>query len=130
MRGPRLFSWRLAVGMPAALILVAAAQTRAGELDVVTPRALGMGGALRGSATGDAATVLNPSGMSLLRSYAIEASYELMRPDSVHVGHVSVVDSTSAANLGGGLYYTYAQASPKGAAEPSRHEGGLALSFP
>jgi hypothetical protein len=107
------------------------ALARAAPADaVLPPRALGMGGALRGSAMGDAGPMLNPSGMSLARSNVLEGAYGYMRPDASHVGHVSIVDSTSAWNLAGGIYYTYAVASADEAPGSRRHEGGLALSFP
>jgi hypothetical protein len=102
----------------------------AGELQVIPPRSLGMGGSLRGSAAGGGAIMLNPSGISLARSYVVEGSYQFLNREQGHVGHVSIVDSTSGFNLGGGLYYTYATASPESAPESRRHEAGLALSFP
>jgi hypothetical protein len=102
----------------------------AGELETATPRSLGLGGALRGAATGAAGPTLNPSGISLVRSYAIEGSYANSHAEAGHVAQLSIVDSTSAFNLGGGVYYTYATASPKNAPGIGRHEGGLLLSFP
>jgi hypothetical protein len=109
---------------------LASGPARAGDLQVVPPRSLGMGGALRGAATGGGAIMLNPSGMSLARSYVVEGSYHFLNSEEGHLAHVSVVDSTSGFNLGGGLYYTYATASPGAAADSGRHEAGLALSFP
>jgi hypothetical protein len=89
-----------------------------------------MGGSLRGLAAGGGAIMLNPSGMSLARSYVVEGSYQFLSREQGHLGHVSVVDSTSAFNLGGGLYYTYGSASPDVAPSSHRHEAGAALSFP
>jgi hypothetical protein len=91
-----------------------------------------MGGALRGAATGDAALALNPSGMSLVRTYAVEASYlhEQYTDATTHNAHVSIVDSTSGFNLGGGVYYTYRASSRQDGGERSGHEAGVALSFP
>jgi hypothetical protein len=120
----------LLLGAPLLGSLLAPGTARAGDPDALPPRVLGMGGALRAAATGDAGPLLNPSGISLLRSYALEASYEHVAPSAGHVGHVSVVDSTSAFNVGGALYYTYATAAPEAAPAPSRHEGGLSLSLP
>jgi hypothetical protein len=74
--------------------------------------------------------MLNPSGMSLARSYVVEGSYQFLNREQGHVGHVSIVDSTSGFNIAGGLYYTYATASPDVAPDSGRHEGGLALSVP
>jgi hypothetical protein len=124
---PTLSAW-----LATALLALAATAplARAGELPVVPPRSLGMGGSLRGAAAGGGAIMLNPSGMSLSRSYVVEGSYQFLNRQQGHVGHVSVVDSTSAFNLAGGLYYTYATASPDAAVDSGRHEAGLALSFP
>jgi hypothetical protein len=130
---------RWAALLPGTIALCAAAglasDATAGDLQVIPPRSLGMGGALRGSAAGGGAMMLNPSGMSLQRSYVVEGSYHFLNREQGHLGHVSVVDSTSGFNVGGGLYYTYATASPDQAllpqqAESSRHEAGVALSFP
>jgi len=97
----------------------------------VGTRALGMGGGLRGAATGGSGPLQNPSGMSLLRTYNIEADYFFARVRSGHLFHASVVDSTSEFRLAGGLYYTYHFDNPdQPAASAHGHEGGLALSLP
>jgi hypothetical protein len=111
-------------------LMALALPARAGDLQVVPPRSLGMGGSLRGAAAGGGAIMLNPSGMSLARSYVVEGSYHFLNREHGHLGHVSVVDSTSGFNMAGGLYYTYANASPDGLPSSGRHEGGAALSFP
>jgi hypothetical protein len=74
--------------------------------------------------------MLNPSGMSLIRSYAVEGGYQYLRKGEGHILHASIVDSTSASNVGGALYYTYLTASPATGLETSGHETGVALSFP
>jgi len=84
---------------------------------------------MRAAATGDAGPMLNPSGMSLVRAYTAEGSYQYGSPDSTHDGHVSVVDSTSGLNLGGALFYTFHAASPGGISQ-SGQMGGASLSFP
>src|SRR4051794_30884051 len=111
-----------ALALPAASALPA----RAATPPIPGTRALGMGGALRGSATGDSALTLNPSGMSLLRAYVIEAAYLHDRAGGGHsnVGRLSIVDSTSGFNLGGGVYYNYLAQEPAGAPKRSGHEGG------
>ncbi len=121
-----------------AAILCAAVPALAGYPDLVGTRPIGMGGALRAAATGDAALGLNPSGMSLVRSYAIEGSYQYARPGSANRAHVSIVDSTSTFNLSGGVYYTYHNLAAPTAMPMSMpmsgkrtgHEAGIALSFP
>jgi hypothetical protein len=92
-------------------------------------RPLGTGGAMRAAATGDAGPMLNPSGISLMRSYSAESAYEYGSRDSTHDGRVSLVDSTSGSNLGGGLFYTYHKASPAGSSQ-SGQLGGASVSFP
>jgi hypothetical protein len=109
---------------------MAVAPALATELDVLSPRSLGMGESLRGAAAGTTALFLNPSGMSLARSYVMEAGYQKAQGLEGHVAHAAIADSTSAFNLGGGIYYTYATASPDDRAGFGRHEGGVALSFP
>lgn len=99
------------------------------EPDFVGVRALGMGGALRAAANGDAAPVLNPSGAALVKAYAVEAAYQHLRPGAGHTLHASIVDGTSATNIGAGLYYTFATASPVGG-DAKTHDVGLALSVP
>lgn len=97
--------------------------------DYIGTRAVGMGGALRAAATGDAGPMLNPSGMALARAYAVEAGYQLTSDPSSHRPHLSVVDSTSATGIAAGLHYTYVSAKP-GNAKLTGHEAGLAVSIP
>lgn len=109
----------------------------AAPLQFTPNRVLGMGGAGRAAASGTAGPTLNPSGMSLVRSYVVEGAYQYLSAQQGHLAHVAIADSTSASNIGGGLTYTYATASPAGtvvdaagAESLSRHEAGLSLSFP
>jgi hypothetical protein len=110
--------------------LLAGAASAQGELPWLTTRSIGMGGALRGAAVGAAALSLNPSGMSLNRSYSVEGGYQYLRGPDGHVASLAIADSTSGFNVGGGLYYNYASASPSGLGHRGRHEVGAALSFP
>ncbi len=98
------------------------------ELSGTVP--LGMGGASRAWAVGDAGPLLNPSGMSLTKAYTLEGAYEYASRLSDDFFHASVVDSTSTYNLAGGLTYTYHSANRGGGVSASGHEVGLALSFP
>lgn len=95
-----------------------------------TPRPLGMGGAMRAIATGDAAPQLNPSGISLLRAYFLEGSYQYSSATSSQDARISAVDSTSALNLGGALYYSYHRDSPGDGVTHTGHLAGASLSFP
>jgi hypothetical protein len=103
---------------------------RAAADQLYNTRALGMGGALRGAAAGGAGPLMNPSGMSLVQSYTVEAAYMLATARTDHFFHGAIVDSTSGFRLGGGLYYTYHSDNPEGQNAGHGHEAGLALSFP
>jgi len=92
-------------------------------------RPLGAGGAMRAAATGDAGPMLNPSGISLVRSYTAEGGYQFGSRDSTHDARVSLVDSTSGLDLGGALFYTFHAASPGGVSQTG-HLTGASLSFP
>ncbi len=93
-------------------------------------RSLGMGEASRAWAIGDEGPLLNPSGMTLAKTYSIEAAYGYASRLSDSFLHASIVDSTSSYNLAGGLYYTYHTADRGGGASAHGHEGGVALSLP
>ena len=118
------------MALAGALVLAGTAARAQGELPMLTPRSIGMGGALRGAATGATALSLNPSGISLVRSYVVEGGYQYLRGPDGHVASLAVADSTSSFNVGGGIYYNYATASPEAAAKRGRHEAGAALCFP
>lgn len=92
-------------------------------------RAQAMGGATRAWAVGNTGPLLNPSGMSLVRAYNLEAAYAYSSRLGAQFLHASVVDSTSALRVAGGLYYTYRFDERVGVAG-SGHEAGGALSLP
>lgn len=93
-------------------------------------RSLGVGGALRGAASGDSGPMLNPSGISLIRAYVVDGAYQYGSSNSSHGAHVSVVDSTSAFNIGGALTYTFQSVKPGDKASQTTHLFGGSLSFP
>jgi hypothetical protein len=93
-------------------------------------RALGMGSATRAWALGDSGTLLNPSGMVLAKSYNVEAGYAYARLLSDQYLHASVVDSTSASQLAGGLYYTYHAGRPAPGVTGHGHEVGASAALP
>lgn len=92
-------------------------------------RPLGTGGAMRALATGDSGPQLNPSGISLMRSYQLEGAYQYGKTGDTSDARISAVDSTSAFNLGGALNYTYHHQSSNGVNQ-SGHIIGASLSFP
>ena len=89
-----------------------------------------MGGASRAWAVGDAGPLLNPSGMSLLKTYTVEGATSTRSRLTENYLHASIVDGTSTYNIAGGIYYTYHVADPAGGIAGHGHEGGLALSLP
>jgi hypothetical protein len=91
---------------------------------------LGMGGASRAWAVGDAGPLLNPSGMTLTKTYTIEAAYAYANRLDDQFFHAAIVDSTSSYSLSGGLYYTYHTGQPAPGVDAHGHEIGLALAFP
>ena len=82
----------------AVLLVLAGAASRpaAAVEDMLTPRALGVGEALRGDATGALGPLLNPSGMALSKSYTIEAMYGFDVRSVGHDVHLSIVDSSTS----------------------------------
>jgi len=98
-------------------------------------RVLGMGGASRAFAIGDAGPMLNPSGMALVKTYNLEGAYGYGNRLNDHSFHASAVDNTSAFNIAAGVYYTYHLAEPPVVAgtmplSGSGHAGGVALAIP
>jgi hypothetical protein len=93
-------------------------------------RPLGLGGAMRAVATGDAGPLLNPSGISLGRAYTLEGGYQYGNRLDTQDFRVSAVDSTTAINLGGALYYSYHHDAPASGLSQNGHLGGASLSFP
>jgi hypothetical protein len=118
----------LAVSLAAALVSTTAP---AGAFEAYPGiRPLGMGGASRAWAIGDAGPILNPSGMSILKTYTIDGAYQYAHQFSESFLHASIVDGTSSYNIAGGVYYTYHLMEPGGGVSGRGHEGGLALSMP
>ncbi len=105
-------------------------RTAGAFVDELGSRALAMGGAGRADARGDEAIPLNPSGMSLARLYSLEGHYQYASQPGEQFGHVSVVDSTSAFGLAGGVYYAFRTAAVPGLSRFTGHEAGVALSMP
>jgi hypothetical protein len=93
-------------------VLVAAGGTARAQHDFVGARALGMGEAMRATASGGEAVLLNPAGMSLIKQYSIEAIYGIRIEDVGHHANVSVVDSVTS-RVAAGLFYSFIYAQPK-----------------
>jgi len=97
--------------------------------DLLGPREIAVGEALRGGATGAVGADLNPSGLSLNRELVFEGGYGYRPTDSASLVGVSACDSTNA--VPGCFFYDYAGEHPEldGMTSHRRtHVGGVALS--
>ena len=109
--------------------------------DILGPRSVGMGGTLRAAPSGETALLLNPAGMTLRKSYVVNALYQYRASDAGSLVNVSVVDSATKA-IAADLFYSFMHASPRRALTMpgnkifsleetiSGHESGLALAYP
>ena len=79
--------------------------------DLLGPREIAVGEALRAGATGSTSIGLNPAGMPLNRELVFEGGYGYRASDSASLIGVSACDSTNAAP--GCFFYDYAGASPE-----------------
>jgi hypothetical protein len=111
--------------------------TAAAAQELVSARALGMGDALRSAATGGAGVHLNPSGITLTRSYVMEGGYEFRPRDRASFVDTSIVD-TVTSRVGAAVGFTYLTASPKDPRDPtgatkldrSGYSVGISLALP
>jgi hypothetical protein len=97
--------------------------------NMLGPREIGVGEAMRGGATGSTAIGLNPAGLPLNRELVFEGGYGYRPVDSASLIGVSACDSTNL--MPGCFFYNYAGAEPViGGMTGTRrmHVGGLALS--
>jgi hypothetical protein len=97
--------------------------------DMLGPRELAVGEAMRGGATGASAIGLNPAGLPLNRELVFEGGYGYRGSDSASLLRVSACDSTNV--MPGCFFYEYAGASPEVEGMSGRrraHVGGFALS--
>ena len=99
--------------------------------DLVGPRELAVGEAMRGGSTGASGIGMNPAGIGLNRELVFEGGYGYRGTDAASLASVSACDST--ATMPGCFFYNYAGENPDlGGMSVSRttHVGGLALSRP
>lgn len=121
----------LVLGVLAALIAVLPGEARAGDSlnDLLGPREIAVGEAVRGGATGSAGADLNPGGIPLNRELVFEGGYGYRASDTASLIGVSACDSTNA--MPGCFFYNYAGANPElgdMTMHRTTHVGGLALS--
>jgi hypothetical protein len=99
------------------------------QTDLLGPREVAVGEAMRGGATGASAIGLNPAGLPLNRELVLEGGYGYRVSDSASIIGVSACDSTNA--MPGCFFYDYIGASPEVggmSGKRSTHIGGLTLS--
>jgi len=97
--------------------------------DLLGPREIAVGEAMRGGATGETGASENPSGLSLNRELVFEGGYGYRPTDSASLIGVSACDSTNP--LPGCFFYNYAGVSPEQGGmtvHRTTHVGGIALS--
>jgi hypothetical protein len=99
------------------------------QTDLLGPREVAVGEAMRGGATGASAIGLNPAGLPLNRELVFEGGYGYRGSDSASLIGVSACDSTNP--MPGCFFYEYVGASPEVdgmSGKRATHVGGLALS--
>jgi len=120
----------IVLGVLTVAALVGRARADADSLDdLLGPREIAVGEAMRGGATGVAGADLNPSGLPLNRELVFEGGYGYRASDSASLVGVSACDSTNA--LPGCFFYNYAGASPELGGlmgHHTTHVGGLTMS--
>lgn len=126
--GSRLTSACLYGGLFCLVPLSASADADA-LVDTLGPREIAVGEAMRGSATGASAAVMNPAGLPLTNELVFEGGYGYRMTDHASLVSASACDSTNAAP--GCFYYSYVGASPElGGMEYDRsiHTAGFTVS--
>jgi hypothetical protein len=100
-------------------------------VDMLGPREIAVGEAMRGGATGASAIGLNPAGLPLNQELVFEGGYGYRASDAASLVGVSACDST--ATIPGCFYYDYAGANPElggTSMHTSTHVGGTSLAYP
>jgi hypothetical protein len=99
------------------------------QIALLGPRAIALGEAMRGGATGSSAIGLNPAGLPLNREFVLEGGYGYRASDSASLIGLSACDSTNP--MPGCFFYEYVGASPETdgvTGSRTTHVGGVALS--
>jgi hypothetical protein len=125
----RWFSSVIGLGLIVASAGPAAAEDTTALDNMLGPREIAVGEAMRGGATGASAIGLNPAGLPLNRELVFEGGYGYRPFDSASLIGVSACDSTNV--MPGCFFYNYAGSDPTiGGMTGTRraHVGGLALS--
>jgi len=131
--GMRSLVAEVLIAVPVVLGVAASSRTAVAGPDSVSdmlgPREIAVGEALRGAATGSSGTELNPSSIGLNRELVFEGGYGYRGADSASLIGVSACDSTNA--LPGCFFYDYAGSNPQlgdMTLHRTTHVAGVALS--
>lgn len=96
------------------LALIAAPAALPARTPGATPRALGMGDAVRAVGFGTSGLYFNPACLSQIRQYALDTGYGFQGGGKVHNFHVSVSDSQTNPEVAAAFGYTYSQSNLAG----------------
>ncbi|HEY4242075.1 MAG TPA: hypothetical protein VGM88_19790 [Kofleriaceae bacterium] len=119
---------RFSVGVVACALLLASARAHADSTeDLLGPREIAVGEAMRADATGAAAIGLNPSSEALTRDVVFDGTYGYRTSDSASLVGVSACDSTNA--IPGCFFYHYAGTSPGDTLSTATHIAGITTSY-
>jgi hypothetical protein len=100
-------------------------------VDMLGPREIAVGEAMRGGATGASAIGMNPAGLPLNRELVFEGGYGYRLSDQASLFGVSACDSTNA--MPGCFYYDYAGSNPEldgMSAHRHTHIAGSSIGYP
>ena len=100
--------------LAATVLILVPGRSALGREAGASARALGLADAVQGLGFGTAGLYFNPAAMSQIRQYAIDAGYGYDATRGTHNAHVSVVDSQTNPDVGGGLGYTYFRSNREG----------------
>ncbi len=100
-------------------------------VDMLGPREIAVGEAMRGGPTGSSAIGLNPAGLPLNQELVFEGGYGYRASDDASLINASACDST--AGMPGCFFYNYAGANPDlggTTIHSTAHIAGLLLAYP
>lgn len=127
----KTLAMRLSVPFIAVAFLSGNARAEGDSLvDILGPREIAVGEAMRGMATGATAIGLNPAGLALNSELVFEGGYGYRPDDHASLIHASACDSTGVP---GCFYYNYAGSNPDmsgPATHRTTHIAGTTLAYP
>ncbi len=126
-RGGGVRSGLLLLGLSLTLV----ASTAHAREEGAPASALGLGDAVRATATGTSSLYFNPAGMGLVNQYAVEAGYGFSGDYSGHALGASAIDSKTNSALAMGVGYNYILGEEPGGGARDGHSvrAGLASGY-